>query len=113
MTEYRFVYERDLRPGRTVFEVVNIGKERHRFGVWRLPDDMPPIDVQLNSDVRRPINHPVADLPYQEPGERNVVAVDLLPGVRYAFLCLLPAADEVSHSVKGMTADFRIPKPSG
>lgn len=113
MTEYRFVFQPPTRPGRTVFSVVNVGKEKHWFGMYRLPDDMPPLDAQLHGDERRELGPAMASMAVTQPRERNLFAVELVPGVRYAFLCLLTAPDDESHAYKGMNAEFRLARPDG
>jgi len=112
MLEYRFDYRPPTQAGRTVFTVRNTGREGHRFSIFPLPEDMPPIAEQLRGENRRSINS-LVDLPQVRddfaPGESLTVAVDLRPGQRYAFLCLLktPAGD--LHADLGMNTEFRLP----
>ena len=113
MTEYRFMFEPPTRLGRTVFSVVNAGTERHWFGMYRLPGDLPALDAQLHGEERRPLGPSMASMAVTEPGQRNLFAVELVPGVRYAFLCLLSAPDGESHALKGMNAEFRLPPVVG
>lgn len=112
MREFGFDYTAPTRPGRTVFRVHNIGREGHRFGVFPLPEDMPPIDAQLHGDRRRTINA-VADVPQNRvtlaPGGRLTVAVDLVPGRRYAFLDLNDGPDGKNYALAGMNSEFRTP----
>lgn len=108
MTEYRFEYAPPSQPGRTVFQVRNVGAEDHVFGLYLLPDDLPPIDEQLKGDERRGVDSPL-ELPVAEPGEVQTVGVDLVEGQRYAILCFLGStAENQTHAVLGMNSEFRV-----
>jgi hypothetical protein len=105
MEEYRFVYDKAIRPGRTIFKVVNVGKEDHSLVMFPAPADFPPFDVQLHGDERRAIP-PFAQVFPRKPGEAGSFAVDVQPGQRYVFLCLVPDGAGISHALKGMNSEF-------
>jgi hypothetical protein len=108
MTEYAFHYRTPARAGRVVFEVRNAGREDHRAGIYLLPDDMPPIGVQLRGNDRKPVER-LADPVPRRPGQRQSFAVDLVPGQRYALLCFVAAKEAGrTHAQLGMSAEFRL-----
>ena len=107
MTEYRVAHQPEIPPGRTVFRVVHAGAEPHTLVLVSLAEDVPPIDEQLRSPDRRGAAT-FAQLPERPSGSRDTFAVDLEPG-RYAFICFIRGTDGVSHSLKGMSSEFRVP----
>lgn len=107
MVEHRFDYRRAIPPGRVIFRVANLGRVEHQMVLTRLPDDLLPLDDQLHSDVRRPLET-LRTLPAYAPGESGSFAVNLAPG-RYGFLCFLQEpGDEVSHALQGMNSEFLV-----
>lgn len=106
MTEYDFALERLVPSGRVVFRVRNAGRLHHRVTLVALPEDLPPIDVQLQGTERRYIQ-PFAGMPERAPGTTSSFAVDLEPGTRYAFICFTVDRDNVNHAEKGMATEFR------
>lgn len=109
MTEYRFQHPAVLSSGRTVFRVINEGHLKHELVMLKLPDDFPPINVQLHSSVRRPIPTLFFE-PARQPGAAGTFAVDLVPG-RYAMLCSVHDPgdpDDITHALKGMNSEFRV-----
>jgi hypothetical protein len=107
MTEYRFEHQVQVPAGRAVFRVANAGAESHSLVLIALTEDVPPIDVQLRSSDRRGADT-YAQVPERPPGSRDTFAVDLVPG-RYAFICFVRDAAGVSHALKGMSSEFRVP----
>jgi hypothetical protein len=67
MREYRFEYDPSLGAGRTVFQVHNDGREGHVFGLYLLPDDLPPIEEQLKGENRQVVDA-LLELPRAQPG---------------------------------------------
>jgi hypothetical protein len=113
MREYRYEYPPVVPAGRVVFRFVNAGQSSHRPSLLPLPEDVPPIDVQLRGSERR-VATPFAGVPTRKPGTQGTFAVDLVPGRRYALICFAKDADGQSHSLKGMSSEFRAggePKP--
>ncbi len=106
MREYRFDYDPAIPAGRVVFEFFNAGHVEHRPVLLALPEDLPPIDIQLRGTERRGIA-PFAGVPAQAPGEAGTFAVDLLPGRRYALICFARGADGEPHFLEGMNSEFR------
>lgn len=107
MTEYRFEHQAEIPPGRIVFRVLNAGAEPHSLVLVALEEDVPPIDEQLQSPNRRgAVTY--AQVPERPPASRDTFAVDLDPG-RYAFICFVRGSDGVSHALKGMSSEFRVP----
>lgn len=107
MEDHRFDYRPFIPAGRVVFRVLNRGAADHQLLLARLPDDLLPLDEQLHSDVRRPLET-LRTLPAYSQGEAGSFAVDLAPG-RYGFLCFLQEpGDTVSHALKGMNSEFRV-----
>lgn len=105
MNEFGFHYDRKIPAGRVLFQVRNTGRLKHELVLLRLPDDFPPIDVQLHSKQRRPVPT-LALLPARSPGQIGTFAADLTPG-RYAMLCgVLDDPDPVPHALKGMNSEF-------
>lgn len=109
MAEYRFVYEAPAAAGRVLLRVRNTGRVPHTLTVIPLPDDIPPIKEQLAGTERRGID-PFAGTSVQAPGASTSFAVDLAPGVRYAFVCFLGDAAGPSHATLGMASEFRTSK---
>jgi hypothetical protein len=105
MVEYRFVYDNVIRPGRTIFQVTNAGKEAHSLVMAPVDPDFPPIDEQLHGDDRMSIP-PFAQIFPRGPGESGTFAIDIQPGRRYVFLCLVGDATGTSHALKGMNSEF-------
>jgi hypothetical protein len=104
MTEYRFQHQTEVLPGRAVFRVVNAGTEPHSLVLVELEPDMPPIDEQLRGPNRRGVAT-YAQVPQRPPGNRDVFAVDMVPG-RYAFICFVRDAAGQPHALKGMSSEF-------
>lgn len=106
MTEYAFSFTPPAHGGRTVVRVRNNGKETHKLDLVPLPDDFPPIDVQVKSSSPRGAT-PFVELPVARPGDRQTIAVDLVAGQRYAMVCILPSPSRQSHARLGQNAEFR------
>lgn len=106
MREYAFGYDRSIAPGRTVFRVRNTGRLRHDLVLIPLPNDFPPIDVQLHSRTRRAIAS-VAHLPPVRPDRSGTFAVDLTPG-RYAMVSFVAEGNRKSDALQGMSSEFRV-----
>lgn len=104
MREYAFDYKPPTR-GRVVLQVINRGTEAHRLSVVPLPEDLPPIDVQLHGAERRALST-LAAVPDTPPGGVGAVALDLAPG-RYAFICFIESGGQ-SHALRGMASEFRV-----
>lgn len=108
MTEYKFVYDRRIAAGRVLLRVRNRGDVAHNMSVTPLPDDVPPIDEQLRGIQRRAII-PLARVTRRGPGTSTTIALDLEPGVRYAFICFVQDAEGRPHYLRGMSSEFRTP----
>ncbi|MDP9386904.1 MAG: hypothetical protein M3Q48_02985 [Actinomycetota bacterium] len=106
MSEYDFALDGGVPSGRVVFRVRNAGRLHHRVTLVALPEDLPPIDVQLRGTERRYVE-PFAGMPERAPGTTSSFAVDLAPGVRYAFICFTVDRDNKNHAEKGMATEFR------
>lgn len=105
MREFAFEHVQDIPAGQVVFRVHNEGQVVHRLSMLPLPEDLPPIDVQLKGTERRAIS-PFAGIYDRAPGKDGTFAVNLVPGQRYAFVCFV--VDEGgSHAVRGMASEFR------
>lgn len=89
-----------------MFRVVNSGNVEHSFTLLPLDEDIPSIEEQVRGDERRAVT-PFARLPASRPGQERTVAVDLVPGHRYALICTLLDPDGEQHALKGMTSEFR------
>src|SRR5947209_6015962 len=107
MREYRFDHPPQVPAGRVVFRVHNAGSLTHELILVAVPEDVPPIDQQLKSDTRVGVDT-IATLRDRAPGSNGTFAADLTPG-RYAFVCFLMDPDGVSHALKGMASQFRVP----
>lgn len=110
MREYHFDYNPAIRSGRVVFRFVNEGQRFHRPALLPLPEDLPPIDVQLRGSKRRSIS-PFAGVYDRRPGATGTFAVDLVAGRRYALICYARDPDGSSHALKGMASEFRALRP--
>ncbi len=106
MRDYRFETPGQVPRGRVVFRVENEGTMNHALTLVSLPEDYPPIDEQLRSDVRRGAPT-IARVPSWPPGHGSTFAVDLAPG-RYAMVCFVTDPDGVIHGRKGMSAEVRV-----
>ncbi len=105
VTEYRFDYERFPR-GRVVVRLRNAGTMEHRLSLIPLPEEFPPLDVQLRGEERRFVDTLAGTAPVPPQGA-GTFAVDLQPG-RYAIVCLLSGADGETHARKGEASEFRV-----
>ncbi len=108
MLDYRFEFDPPREPGRVVFRVRNAGKVPHHLFLFPLPEDLPPIDVQLRGEKRR-LLEPFAAIYDRSPGDIGTFAVDLKADQRYALVCSVVPGDEEPHWKKGMASEFRIP----
>jgi hypothetical protein len=107
LAENYYEYLPPAHGGRVVFRARNAGSEEHRIAIYPLPEDMPPIDVQLGGSDRRTVERLAAPLPLR-PGEAQSFAVDLEPSQRYALLCLLKDPDQQkTYAELGMNSEFR------
>lgn len=106
MLDYRFEAAQPFRRGRNIISVRNSGTVEHSLTLVDLPDDVPPINEQLHSDVRRAVGT-IARVPARAPGAGTRIAVDLMPG-RYAMVCFVVDPDGVTHGLKGMSTEFRV-----
>lgn len=106
MREYSFGYKRPVPAGRVVFRIQNRGTVVHYLTLVPLPEDMPPIDVQLHGPTRRNLPEFAGIRPHS-PGTSGTFAVDLVRGQRYAMLCFVATPDGENHALKGMSSEFR------
>lgn len=106
MREYGFDHASLVAAGRVVFRVRNAGTLTHELVLVALPEDFPPIDVQLHSGDRQGVDT-VAAVHNRPPGTTTTFSSDLSPG-RYAFICFVKDPDGVSHALKGMSSEFRV-----
>jgi hypothetical protein len=110
MTEFKFIHEPVLSAGRVVFRVHNVGQLDHELVIVKLPDDYPPLDVQLRSDTRRAVPTFFFE-PGRRPAQSGTFALDLVRG-RYGMLCSVhdPQDPEaLTHALKGMNSEFVVP----
>jgi len=112
MRDHRFEFDPVIPAGRVVFRMDNAGQAPHRLTLFPLPEDLPPIDVQLRGDQRRLLK-PFAGIYDRPPGDTGTFAVDLAPGQRYAMICSLRDEDGQPHYLKGMASEFRTPPAPG
>ncbi len=106
MQDFRFDVKGAIPRGRVVFNVNNAGHRNHRLALVYLPDNLPPLDVQLRGTERASVDE-LASLPTRPPGARDRFAADLDPG-RWAFICFLVEPDGTSHALQGMAREFRV-----
>jgi len=107
MHDYNFTSPPVVPRGRVVFRAANAGRVQHELVLVSLPADFPlTIDAQLHSEQRRAFP-PVGLLPPRAPGRSGAFAVDVSPG-RYAMICFVRDPDGRQHSLKGMSAEFRV-----
>lgn len=107
MADYRFVYANRVSGGRVVFTVSNAGRFPHRLSLFQVPDEAPPVDVQLRSPAGLQLA-PLLEMPVMQPGEAGAsFAVDLEVGARYAMVSLWPSPQDVPDALLGMTTEFR------
>ena len=106
MTEYHFAVPSSAPVGRAVFRVWNGGRRDHNLTLEKLPNDFPPINVQLHSSTRRGAPA-IALMPILHPGHGDTFAVDLTPG-RYAIISSVIGRDGVVDALKGMNAEIRV-----
>ncbi len=110
MTEYSFQLDRAVPSGRVVFRMRNVGRLAHSATLLPLPEDLPPIQVQLQGTERRYLA-PFAGVPERPPDTSRSFAVELQPGVRYAMICYTIDPDRQNHASKGMSTEFRTAGP--
>lgn len=111
MREHRFELVPPSSAGHVVFRFVNAGQVVHRPALVALPDDMPPIDVQLRGTERRLLD-PLAGVYDRLPGATGTFAVDLRPNQRYALICFALDGDGSPHRTQGMATEFRPEAPT-
>lgn len=111
MADFRFDYDPAIAGGRVLFRVANTGKASHSLSLLPLTDDIPPIDQQLRGTTRRAVT-PLAAIKARPPGTATTVAVELVPGTRYAMVCFVDDA-EGTHALRGMSSEFRTPAAPG
>lgn len=92
--------------GRTVFTIRNAGDDPHQIAVVYLPDDLPPLDVQLQGATRRNVA-PLAGVSSRSPGQTGTFAVDLGPG-RYGLLCFERHENGEIHALHGEAVEFHV-----
>lgn len=106
MDEFRYGAPESFPAGRVVIRTRNAGDLNHDLVVIEIPQDLPPLGEQLQSDARRATTT-VSILPPQKPGEQTAFALDLEPG-RYGMLCFVPGDDGTPHALEGMHREFRV-----
>lgn len=106
MRDYSFAYDSRVNSGRVLLRVHNHGSVPHNLSIIPLTEDIPPIDEQLRGSERRAIN-PLARVKSRPPGMGTTLAVDLAPGVRYAFICFVRDPEGRPHFLRGMSTEFR------
>lgn len=106
LRDFSFDFTDDVPAGRVLVRVSNAGGRAHSLIVLPLTDDIPPIAEQLRGEERRAIP-PFAEVRTRPPGATTTFAVDLEPGVRYAFACFVRDDDGIAHALKGMATEFR------
>lgn len=97
----------EVPPGHTLLHARNVGGVPHQLRVLQLPEDLPPISVQLAGD-RRSILPPFATARSTGPGGEVSLAVHFEPGQRYAFVCFLRRDTGQLHAQLGMATEFRV-----
>lgn len=110
MKDHRFEHPPAIPAGRVIFQVPNTGGAPHRLTLFPLPEDVPPIDVQLRGGERRRAAR-FAGVPTQPPGATGKFAVNLVAGRRYAMVCFVQEPDGTSHAQRGMVSEFRAGGP--
>jgi uncharacterized cupredoxin-like copper-binding protein len=105
MTEYHFDFSRTVPAGRVVLQANDAGQLAHQLSVFEMAADMPSLEAQLNGSVRRSVD--IFGSILVRPGKTGRFAVDLAPGRRYAFVCLLAASDGVLNARKGMNFEVQ------
>lgn len=108
MVDHRFELDRPVPAGRVVFQITNDGQSAHDLIMLPLAEDVPPIAEQLRGSERRLVQ-PYAGIYQRPPGDTGTFAVDLLPGQRYAMICVVVGEDGEPHWKKGMVVEFRTP----
>lgn len=111
MGDFTFEYDAAVPSGTVVFRFENRGKAPHRATMIRLPDDFPPIDVQLRGSERRSVP-PFAGFYERAPGDTGTFAAELAPATRYALFCSVRDENGTPHWQKGMISEFRTPPAS-
>ena len=107
IVDHRFEHgPASIPPGRVVINARNSGGVEHQVVLVRLPEDLPPLDVELSSSQSTPVET-VRIVPTLAPGEPSSFAVDLPPG-RYGMICFLTDADGQTYAQKGMSSEFRV-----
>lgn len=111
MKEYTYapsVGPDSIPAGRVNFELHNAGDLGHQPALIFVPDGFPPMAEQVRGDHRRPVRI-LANNVGVPAGVTSALAVDLEPGRRYAFLCLVQTPEGKQHSSLGMAWEFRTP----
>lgn len=109
MKEYAFEHAPSVPRGRVVFRLSNTGRLYHQLTLVRIPAGFPPINVQLHSNIRRPVPTLFLDPPLA-PGAHRSFAIDLPPG-RYAMLSYLRDPQQPHGPVdalKGMNSEIHV-----
>lgn len=105
ISDNHYDYDTRIRPGRTVFVGHNVGKVAHTMLLFKVPDDLPPVDVQIHGTQRHQVDG-LAGTRVQ-PGAVNSFAVDLAPNQRYYMLDFDFDTDHKTFATKGLDSEFR------
>ncbi len=106
MGEYAFDFDPDIPGGQVVFRAHNAGSEDHEMTMVVLPEDLPPLNDQIQSEEGVGVAT-LAQLQDHPPGTTGSFAVFLKPG-RYGMICFVRDQDGTPSALKGMNAEFRV-----
>jgi uncharacterized cupredoxin-like copper-binding protein len=102
--DYAFTVPASIKPGLTVFNLVNVGRDIHALTLLAMPPGhtMKQFLDAFKASGKTPAWAPVVgESGTVKPGMEGFVAVRLKSG-RYVLACYLPAADGRSHAELGM-----------
>ena len=102
--DYAFMAPPTIRPGITVFHLVNVGTDLHAMTVLSIPPSRTVkefLDLFKSTGKTPAWASVLGESGTIKPGKEGFVTTRLVPG-RYILACFLPAADGRSHSELGM-----------
>lgn len=105
MRDSSFDYDHNVRAGRTIFRIRNLGNQVHELVLIRIPESERASLQAILSGPSRRVFPTVAALPSRRPGQSGSFAIDAVAG-RYAMVSFVEAPNGVPDYANGMRSEF-------
>lgn len=117
--DYGFEAPATISGGLVEFTFTNTGNEPHFAGLARVADGKSFEEVEAAMTAPPSADAPTAPPPFEDfagiptadPGEGGTMTLNV-PAGSYAFFCLIPSPDGVSHAAKGMVKELTVDEGS-